>query len=248
METLFCSKCHTDHPVSEFYPLRNDKRGYQRWCKTSGKKHQQIYNAAHIEERKVHKVAYRVQHKEHMQAYDKSYKASAAGKASRERFLKTHPDYYPVYNKNYRQQHLITIRQREQRRRHIHREKLRRQSVAYYAAHRAQAAAYHKQWVQNNRESVRARQSLRRAAKMNAPIKEKVIDLIVFERDRWICQLCFKKVSPTGKGRHKPSRDHVIPLAEGGEESYRNSVLAHLGCNSRKRDRHNIAQQQRLFG
>lgn len=58
----------------------------------------------------------------------------------------------------------------------------------------------------------------------------------IFERDRWICGLCGKKIRKSL--RHpdpgSPSLDHVVPLSEGGEHSRRNAQASHLGCNLRK--------------
>jgi 5-methylcytosine-specific restriction endonuclease McrA len=52
-------------------------------------------------------------------------------------------------------------------------------------------------------------------------------------RDGWRCHLCGKKVSRTAKwpNRKAPTVDHIIPVSLGGEHSYRNTALAHWGCN-----------------
>jgi hypothetical protein len=61
----------------------------------------------------------------------------------------------------------------------------------------------------------------------------------VYERDRWICQLCFRPVEQHLKhpDRWSASLDHVIPLARGGAHTRSNAQLAHLHCNRVKRDR-----------
>jgi hypothetical protein len=58
----------------------------------------------------------------------------------------------------------------------------------------------------------------------------------VYERDRWVCQICGKKVN---KNRLYPDRmcaslDHIIPLSKGGPHTYNNVQLAHLACNVSK--------------
>lgn len=58
----------------------------------------------------------------------------------------------------------------------------------------------------------------------------------VFRRDKGICQLCGKPVSPN---THWPNRmcaslDHIIPLALGGTHEPKNVQLAHHACNSAK--------------
>lgn len=61
----------------------------------------------------------------------------------------------------------------------------------------------------------------------------------VYERDEWVCQLCRLPIDPAiaWPDSMSPSVDHVVPLAKGGDHSLANVQAAHLGCNSRKRDR-----------
>lgn len=61
----------------------------------------------------------------------------------------------------------------------------------------------------------------------------------VYERDGWVCQLCRLPIDPgvVWPDSMSPSVDHRVPLAKGGEHSMANAQAAHLGCNSRKRDR-----------
>lgn len=64
--------------------------------------------------------------------------------------------------------------------------------------------------------------------------------LAIYERDKWICQLCFEPVDPTLPATHRLSAtlDHIecqswalIP-----DHTDRNLRLAHLVCNSRRSD------------
>lgn len=61
----------------------------------------------------------------------------------------------------------------------------------------------------------------------------------IYERDKWRCQICGKKVSPKLKWPHTKSAsiDHITPLSKGGINTKDNVQLAHLGCNSAKRNR-----------
>jgi 5-methylcytosine-specific restriction endonuclease McrA len=71
----------------------------------------------------------------------------------------------------------------------------------------------------------------------------------VFTRDGWRCQLCGAKTPQFLRGTYKaraPELDHIIPIAAGGEHSYRNTQCACRSCNAAKRDR--PLGQMLLFG
>lgn len=61
----------------------------------------------------------------------------------------------------------------------------------------------------------------------------------VFERDRWICQICKRPVDATIKWPDpmSPSLDHIVPISEGGEHTRANCRLAHLRCNTARGNR-----------
>lgn len=87
----------------------------------------------------------------------------------------------------------------------------------------------------------RAVKRMRNAFRRGAPsISGQVVtDSEIFERDGWRCQLCGDPVLPFIKGLHprQASIDHIVPVSKGGEHVAANLQLAHLGCNSAKRDR-----------
>jgi 5-methylcytosine-specific restriction endonuclease McrA len=89
----------------------------------------------------------------------------------------------------------------------------------------------------------------RSKAKRNGVYYEPVNPLKVFKRDSWRCQLCGKKLKPNHRGTMRddaPELDHIIPWAQGGEHSYRNTQCACRKCNSEKGSRE--LGQLRLFG
>lgn len=90
-------------------------------------------------------------------------------------------------------------------------------------------------WRQRNPEAAARSDQARRARKLAAET-EPVDRLEVFERDRWRCQLCRKKVDRRLAWPHprSASLDHVVPLADGGSHTKANVQLAHLECNVRK--------------
>ena len=63
----------------------------------------------------------------------------------------------------------------------------------------------------------------------------------LIERDGNICQICGEPCDINDKrygqiGPLYPSRDHIIPIAKGGSHTWDNVQLAHMMCNSKKRD------------
>lgn len=63
----------------------------------------------------------------------------------------------------------------------------------------------------------------------------------VFERDKYICQICGKPTDPNDRewgtlGPLFPTVDHIVALANGGAHIWGNVQCAHAICNSYKRD------------
>lgn len=85
----------------------------------------------------------------------------------------------------------------------------------------------------------------RERAKRRLRIDENYIEDVslekLYERDGGICYLCGRKTNYNDyeikddvfiAGNWYPSIDHIVPLCEGGEHSYKNTKLAHRICNS----------------
>ncbi|AGT12100.1 HNH endonuclease [Mycobacterium phage Jabbawokkie] len=61
----------------------------------------------------------------------------------------------------------------------------------------------------------------------------------IYERDLWTCWLCEEHVDANLIGSRdvwRPSLDHVIPRASGGDHSEANLRLAHMWCNVTRGD------------
>ncbi len=56
--------------------------------------------------------------------------------------------------------------------------------------------------------------------------------LQIYERDEYKCRYCDKQLT-----RFTATLDHVVPVVEGGENSYANLITACLSCNSQKNRR-----------
>ncbi|MFJ2697432.1 HNH endonuclease [Streptomyces rochei] len=83
----------------------------------------------------------------------------------------------------------------------------------------------------------RAAKDKRRAMERKAfvaPVNRQAI----YQRDRWVCQLCRKPVARGKAVPHPkaPTIDHIVPLARGGTHEPANVQLAHYHCNTIKSD------------
>lgn len=87
----------------------------------------------------------------------------------------------------------------------------------------------------------------RRAMKLGVPSEPYTLAEIA-ARDRFTCQLCHKRVAMTKAVPHAKAAtiDHVVPLADGGDDTRANVQLAHFECNWRKAD--HGTQQLALIG
>lgn len=77
----------------------------------------------------------------------------------------------------------------------------------------------------------------RRRARIKEAFVEDVDATKVYERDKWMCHICGKKVRKKPRfprDPHMASLDHLIPLDLGGAHSYANVACAHLRCNLKK--------------
>lgn len=89
-----------------------------------------------------------------------------------------------------------------------------------------------REWRRKNPErasAIRRRSVMRYRARKLAAHVEDVDPRIVYERDEGICGICGEAVDLA-----EFEVDHIVPLAAGGEHSYWNVQVAHLGCNRAK--------------
>lgn len=81
----------------------------------------------------------------------------------------------------------------------------------------------------------------RKRARKRAAFVAPVYRHRIYERDKWTCHICGKKVHKSRKVPHPmaPTIDHLIPLADpvGGTHEPANVATAHFICNARKGDR-----------
>lgn len=98
------------------------------------------------------------------------------------------------------------------------------------------------------RNSKRTARKRERALLRQAQV-EPVNPIKVFERDGWRCCHCGTRTPRRLRGTyddHAPEMDHIEPLSQGGEHSYRNTQCLCRRCNAAKSD--GAGGQLRLFG
>ena len=125
--------------------------------------------------------------------------------------------------------------------------------IAYEKANPEMVRAWKQKYIDNNRDkhmkAVRKYQKAnpekihdvakRRRKYMAGAIVEKFPSREIFDRDKWICQICLKPVDKELKYPDPMSKslDHIIPIAAGGSHERKNVQLAHLVCNKRDNSR-----------
>ncbi len=89
-------------------------------------------------------------------------------------------------------------------------------------------------WRQTHPLEAKEMKNRRRALEKNA-VTEKINTEKIYERDKWICGICGRKVNKNLKYPNKFSAvlDHVLPLSKGGSHTEDNIQLAHWLCNVR---------------
>lgn len=113
----------------------------------------------------------------------------------------------------------------------------RQRCLAYYHATREERLSAKKAWRESNPDRYREWNARRRAMKLGngfEPYRREDI----FERDRWVCQICLDPVDPSLEWPHSLSRsiDHIVVLSKGGPDAPGNVRLAHLSCNISRHD------------
>jgi 5-methylcytosine-specific restriction endonuclease McrA len=66
--------------------------------------------------------------------------------------------------------------------------------------------------------------------------RRQVTNTFLFARDGYSCQYCGRHRSEL-RGRQFLTRDHILPVSRGGENSWENVVTSCSPCNNRKGDR-----------
>jgi 5-methylcytosine-specific restriction endonuclease McrA len=76
--------------------------------------------------------------------------------------------------------------------------------------------------------------------------RRQVTNTFLFARDEYTCQYCGRHRGEL-KGRQFLTRDHILPLSRGGNNSWKNLVSSCSPCNNRKGDRLPVEAGMRLL-
>ena len=77
---------------------------------------------------------------------------------------------------------------------------------------------------------------LRRRQILGFRFRRQVTNTFLFARDEYTCQYCGRHRGEL-KGRQFLTRDHILPLSRGGDNTWQNLVSSCSPCNNRKGDR-----------
>lgn len=160
-----------------------------------------------------------------------------------EEFRKRESEYKREYYRQNRDEVLARIREYN-RRPEIHE---RRREYKAQNRERERERERERDRIPENREKKRARMTAknikRRRAKANTTV-EPIFNEEIFERDNWVCQLCFEEVDPLLFYPHPESAslDHIVPLSLGGTHTEDNVQLAHLFCNISKGGKNRVKE------
>ena len=78
-----------------------------------------------------------------------------------------------------------------------------------------------------------------RRVKIRGTSTEFVSRVEIFNRDKWVCQLCSEPIDKDASwpDRDSPVIDHIVPISRGGSHTRDNLQTAHAHCNVVKSDR-----------
>lgn len=171
-------------------------------------------------------------------------------KQSRDRHTKNNPSYHKERSKKYRDSHPEKTREsvkkyalknkestrlRSKEWSKLNKVKKREANARYREKNKEYEKARQKKWRQENPDSNRVRLQNRRARKMGNGGKLSIrITHKLLKIQKGLCACCYR---PLGNNFH---RDHIMPLALGGENIDSNIQLLRARCNLQKKAIHPV--------
>lgn len=211
-----CTKCGEYKPIDDFWRQKDKKDGRASWCKDCKRFARAEYNRINSDEVRAKRIAHYAANHDAYTLARRKYE-----EANREKLADWRRAYYAAN------------RERMNRLNSAWHAKNRGAVCArlarYYAANTDRAKALLAIWHAANPERASEYHLRRRARKASAPVVERIYRAVVWERDGGKCHICGKKADP-----RRWHLEHIVPLACGGEHSYRNVAVSHPACNLRK--------------
>jgi 5-methylcytosine-specific restriction endonuclease McrA len=91
--------------------------------------------------------------------------------------------------------------------------------------------------AERNQKKLKSHGNHKRRSEYYGVEYEHIQNIQIFERDKWICQLCGCNTPKSLMGKNKPNSpelDHIIPISKGGDHKEYNLQLLCRQCNSSK--------------
>ena len=230
---LQCKICLFEKPVTQFYPHRKTKTGYQSICKICWRN-------------KV--TAYRITHPKETRALKKKWQNSPNGKKTRKAYRIANAEKSRIYQEEYQKEHAKSLSVKKHiyylnNKRHIaeasklwrktNPKKIQANSHRYYNTHKEACTARNVQWQQANPDKVRRNAVVSEARKRARKHADPINDLSPAQWQEILtayghrCVYCGRKVKSL-------TQDHITPLFKGGSHTASNVVPACRSCNSKK--------------
>lgn len=224
--TKRCRRCGTEKLLTDFHRLAESADGRQPRCKACTK----AVSAANSDQRREYAARYRrengpkarfAQARWYRQNKERHYANGKAWIAANKELAR---EYQRTHYWRHRDKRIANTRAWKA----ANSEKDSERKKAYNAANRARIREYEQEYRRVHPE-VGRRKDLNKRARQHAAFVEVVDRDVLYRRDNGVCGICHKRVRS-----EDASVDHIVPLARGGEHSYRNTQLAHRRCNARK--------------
>lgn len=212
-------------PLSAFSPARLSGKsigdGYKYRCRACANAQSRAERAANLDKYRIVEREYLEANKEHYRELKRAHQ-------------KANPERYKEALRKYRETHREEINTKARKRRRQDLEHYREIGRKSREKHAEERNAYQREFGKANRDKLTLYTNIRRARKLDAEgshTDKEWQDLKAFYNHKCLC--CGKQ-----EPEIKLTRDHVIPLTQGGSNSIENIQPLCARCNSKKNFKH----------
>lgn len=212
-------------PISEFHPRRllgiPTGDGYKSRCKDCFNAQARAERAANLEQYSAREQKYVEANKDHYRELKRAHQ-------------KANPEKYEEALRKYRETHREEINAKARERRQQNLEHYREIGRKSRENHTEERNAYQREYGKANRDKLTLYTNNRRARKLEAEGSH--------TDEEWQELKAFYNYKCLGCGKQEPeiklTRDHVIPLTQGGTDAINNIQPLCARCNSKKNHKH----------